>query len=125
MRQKKVIRYSEAFKHQVVKEIEDGDISIGSLQKKYGIGGSYTIQSWLIKFGKLHSLPKVVRVETPDEKQRLKVLEEENRRLKEALIDSQVGKVFAEAEFKVLCEEFNISIEQAKKLVKKKRKTKQ
>jgi transposase len=124
MKKQKVIRYSEAFKHQVVDEIEKGDSSLHSIQKKYGIGGSYTIQTWLIKFGKLHSLPKLIRVETPDEKQRLKALEEELSKLKEALIDSQVGKVFAEAQFKVLCEELNVSPEQARKLVKKKRSTK-
>ena len=41
MKQKKVIRYSEAFKRQVVDEIEKGDSSLHSIQKKYGIGGSY------------------------------------------------------------------------------------
>ena len=77
-----------------------------------------------MNFGKLHSLPKLVRVETPDEKRKLKLLEEENRKLKEALIDSQIGKVYAQSKFEVLCEQFNISKEEAEKLIKKKRKTK-
>ena len=124
MKQRKVIRYSEAFKQQVVDEIESGDTSIHSVQRKYGIGGAHTIQTWLINFGKLHSLPKLVRVETPDEKRKLKLLEEENRKLKEALIDSQIGKVYAQSKFEVLCEQFNISKEEAEKLIKKKRKTK-
>lgn len=124
MKQRKVIRYSEAFKHQVVDEVESGDASILSVQRKYGIGGAQTIQTWLIKFGKLHSLPKLVRVETPDEKRELKILEEENRKLKEALIDAQIGKVYAQSKFKVLCEQFNISKTEAEKLIKKKRKTK-
>lgn len=124
MKQRKVIRYSEAFKQQVVTEVESGDASILSVQRKYGIGGAQTIQTWLIKFGKLHSLPKLVRVETPDEKRELKILEEENRQLKEALIDAQIGKVYAQSKFKVLCEQFNISKAEAEKLIKKKRKTK-
>lgn len=124
MKQRKVIRYSEAFKHQVVDEVESGDASILSVQRKYGIGGAQTIQTWLIKFGKLHSLPKLVRVETPDEKRELKILEEENRKLKEALIDAQIGKVYAQSKFEVLCEQFNISKTEAEKLIKKKRKTK-
>jgi transposase-like protein len=53
MKQRRVIRYSEAFKQQVVDEIESGDASILSVQRKYGIGGAQTIQTWLIKFGKL------------------------------------------------------------------------
>lgn len=124
MKRRKVIRYSEAFKHQVVDEVESGDASILSVQRKYGIGGAQTIQTWLIKFGKLHSLPKLVRVETPDEKRELKILEEENRKLKEALIDAQIGKVYAQSKFEVLCEQFNISKTEAEKLIKKKRKTK-
>ena len=124
MKQRKVFRYSEAFKHQVVAEIEIEGASILSIQKKYGIGGSNTIQSWLIKFGKLHSLPKMIRVETPDEKQRIKSLEEELGKLKDALIDSQIGKVYAQSKFEVLCEQFDISKEEAEKLIKKKLKTK-
>jgi transposase len=124
MKQRKVFRYSEAFKHQVVDEIEIEGASILSIQKKYGIGGSNTIQSWLVKFGKLQSLPKMIRVETPDEKHRIKALEGELRKLKEALIDSQIDKVYAQSKFSVLCEEFNISEAEAENLIKKKPKTK-
>ena len=34
-----VIRYSEAFKHQVIKEVEEGHCSCEQARKKYGIKG--------------------------------------------------------------------------------------
>ena len=48
-----VYRYSEAFKHQVVRELESGSIpSITAAQKKYGITGTVTIKSWLKRYGR-------------------------------------------------------------------------
>lgn len=90
------IRYSIGFKRQLVKEVEAGE-SIFSLQKRYGIKGGQTIQNWLRKFGKDHLLNKVVRVETMEEKDRLKLLEEEVRKLKLALADSLLAQRSLEA----------------------------
>jgi|AMFO01.1.fsa_nt_gi Transposase and inactivated derivatives len=44
------VRYSEAFKVQVVREYEQG-ASISSLRRKYGIGGSMTIKRWIERYG--------------------------------------------------------------------------
>ena len=52
---RKVIRYSNSFRRQVVEEVEGG-MSIHALQKRYGIKGGVTIQNWLRKFGKTHLL---------------------------------------------------------------------
>jgi transposase-like protein len=40
------IRYSEAFKMQIVRELERGSINIEQIRRKYGIGGCSTIQRW-------------------------------------------------------------------------------
>lgn len=86
------IRYSISFKQMLVNELEEEGCSIGYLQRKYSIRGAATIQKWVKHFGKHHLLNKNLRVETMDEKDRLKQLEEENKRLKLALADAFMAK---------------------------------
>ena len=88
---KTTVRYSLSFKQQVVKEVESGE-SIEALKRRYGIKGGQTIQKWIRKFGKDHLLNKIVRVETLDEKDRIKSLEEEVKKLKLALADSLLAQ---------------------------------
>lgn len=85
--QKEWIRYSEAFKQKVINEIEEGKHSIGEARKIYDIKGYGTIYEWIKKYGKNHLIGKVVRIEMKGEKDRLKELEKENKRLKEAMSD--------------------------------------
>lgn len=85
-------RYSNSFKQQVVREIEEGVCSIASIRRKYGIKGGYTIQKWLLKFGKNHLLNQVIRIETMEEKDRIKQLEAEVKKLKLALADSLLAQ---------------------------------
>ena len=87
-------RYSEPFKLHVVTEIESGQLTIGSARRRYGIKGGETIQKWLRRYGKNHLLGKVVRVERPEEKDRIKELEAKVRELESALAQSQI-KLFA------------------------------
>lgn len=88
------IRYSESFKLHVVSEIESGDLTIEGARRRYGIKGGATVQKWLRRYGKNHLLGKVVRVERPEEKDRVKELEAKVRELESALAQSQV-KLFA------------------------------
>ena len=70
-------RYSEAFKQQVVSEIDSGRYTIAEAKRAYGIKGGGTVQNWARKMGNLGVLTKTVRVEKPDEKDRIKALEAE------------------------------------------------
>lgn len=79
---KKIYRYSDCFKQSVVAEIEKNGLSIEEARRRYGIGGSETIQKWLVRFGKNHLLSKVVRVETKEERDELHRLREELKALK-------------------------------------------
>lgn len=88
------VRYSESFKLHVISEIESGHLTIYGARRRYGIRGGETIQKWLRSYGKNHLLGKVLRVESPEEKDRLKELEEKVRELESALAHSQV-KLFA------------------------------
>lgn len=85
---KTVIRYSISFKQKVVREIEEEGLSLSEASRRYGIKGGETIQNWLRKFGKNHLISKIVRVEMKGEKDRLKELEVELKRVKLALADA-------------------------------------
>lgn len=114
-RKNAAIRYSEAFKHQVINEVESGSSSIEEVRKKYGIGGKTSIQYWMKRLGKLESLPKIIRVEKPDEKAKLKDLERQIRELKNALAETQVRCVIAESRFEIVCEDQGLDPETVKK----------
>ena len=45
------IRYSEAFKMEVVRELESKDLPFAEVQRKYGIKGCDTVQGWVLKYG--------------------------------------------------------------------------
>jgi transposase-like protein len=86
--QRTVVRYSISFKQKVVKEIEEEGLSYTEVRRRYGIKGADTVQRWLGQLGKNHLIQKVVRVEMKDEKDRVKELEAEVKKLKAALADS-------------------------------------
>ena len=85
---KTVIRYSISFKQKVVREIEEEGLNLSEASRRYGIKGGQTIQNWLRKFGKNHLISKIVRVEMKGEKDRLKELEAELKKVKVALADA-------------------------------------
>ena len=115
LQKSQVIRYSEAFKEQVIRELEQGDLNPNQLSKKYGIKGVNTVQYWLRRRGKLNLLPKLIRVEKPDEKDKVKELEKQIRQLKEALADTQVRYLIAETQLEIVCKQQGLDPEEVKK----------
>lgn len=118
-----VLRYSEGFKIQVVRELESGKLSsIGEANRRYGITGATTVNSWLKKYGRECDLPRVIRVEKPDERDQLKELRAENDRLKRALADEHLRASLNASWLEVACAEFGVSdIEAFKKKLDGKR----
>jgi len=112
-----IIRYSEAFKRQVVDELERGEVpSMASAREKYGIKGSSTVHGWVRKYGREHLLPRKVRIEMPDEKSEVKKLKRRIRELEAALADTKVKEVLNQAYFELICEEYGIQdVERYKK----------
>jgi len=111
-----VIRYSEAFKMQVVEDVEKGRYrSAGEAGKAYGIGGGQTVSRWLREYGKQHLLRKVIRVEKPDEPGEMRRLKERIRKLEEALADVHMDHSLEKAYFKLLCEKTKTDGEAFKK----------
>lgn len=78
-------RYSDVFRRKVVAEIEAGDLSISQAQRLYDIGGNTTIQRWMQQLGKGHLITKRVRIQMPDELEKLKQLEADKKELESAL----------------------------------------
>ena len=103
---REVRRYSQSFIHHVVEEVESGQLTASAAGRRYGIGGAATVSSWLRKYGKQHLLAKVVRVEHPEERDRLKALEARNRELESALADSQVKLLALESLLEVAEEHY-------------------
>lgn len=103
-----VLRYSISFKQKVVKALEEGS-SFGHLTRKYGLGNS-TLSNWVFQFGKNHLLTKIVRVETMNERDRLKQLEAENKKLKIALADAYMAKDCLETVISMANEEYKTDL---------------
>ena len=100
---KSIQRYSLSFKQQIVREIEENGLEVQAVRRRYGIKGGSTVQGWIRKFGKNHLLNQVVRVETMEEKDRVKELEGEIKKLKIALADS----LLAQRSLEVVIDEAN------------------
>jgi len=45
------IRYSEAFKMQVVREVEREGLTCNHVRRKYGLEGRRTVPGWVRKYG--------------------------------------------------------------------------
>ena len=100
-----VIRYSEAFKLQVVREIEEGKhSSCYAAMERYGIRGQKTVYNWVRRYGKTHLLRKVVRVETPAERDELKKMKMRVRELERALVDAHLDLRLERAWLELACE---------------------
>lgn len=117
MKQRKIIRYSEAFKLEVLNQIDRGDLSIEDARRKFGIRGCSTVQSWAMKYGRFGVIPKRVRVEKPDEADQIKALKTQIKQLKAALADSVLDKTIAESTLEVICEQQGWDVEKVKKKV--------
>ena len=101
---KRVMRYSEAFKQQVVDELEAGRFgSSHEASQAYGVDQA-SVKRWAKQYGKAHLLRKVVRVEKQDEPGEIKRLKERVRSLEAALADSVMDQALDQSFFEILCE---------------------
>ena len=99
------IKYSEAFKQQVLRDLEDGKFeSHSAAMRAYGIRGGDTITKWMKKYGKEHLLGKVIKVQKPKELNEVKELRKRNRELESALADAHLKQRFDEAYLSIACE---------------------
>jgi transposase-like protein len=113
------LRYSEAFKLQVIGQIESGRFEcVEHARQAYGIGGTQTVHQWLRKYGRNDLQGRIIRVEKPGERDQIKALKARIRQLEGAVADSKVQEVLARAYFEIVCEEFGVEdVEALKKSI--------
>src|ERR1700690_2521722 len=110
----RIIRYSHAFKMQVVREVESGQSCAFAVQRKYGVRGCGTVMRWVRQFGS-GRYGKIIRVEKADEVNEAGQLRNQLRRVKEALADTHMELALEQAFLAVACEELDQSLEGFKK----------
>lgn len=100
-----VRRYSEAFRKTVVKEYEAGE-SVEELRRRYGIGGTTTVQRWVKKYGMAGLRHEVVVMQRADEQKREKQLEARIKELEAALSQLTLDKLMLETTLEVASERY-------------------
>jgi len=116
MQQKIVKRYSVCFKRQVVEDMESGRFdTMGEAQQHYGVTGNGTVQRWLRQYGKNHLVPKVIRVQKPNEKDQIRQLKKQVAELKHALGETQAENVVNRQFLKIACEDLGCDVDTFKK----------
>ena len=91
-------QYTEAFKLQVVRDIERGKTTMSEVARKYGINGAQTILRWLKRYGKgIVTDGRLVKSAKNMEPERLAFLEQRNRELEQAIARLTIEKVALEA----------------------------
>jgi transposase len=99
------IRYSEAFKLQVVRDLEQGRFeNVGAAGRAYGVNGAVTVATWVRRYGKEHLLNKVIRVMKADEQTEVKALRKRVRELERALADAHIDLKLEAAYVELACE---------------------
>jgi transposase-like protein len=120
-----VKRYSESFKLKVLTELEQGKYTKSEVQQVYGIGAG-TIYCWIRKYDKSHLLNKYVRIETMNEKDKIKELEKRISELKELLIDKDLKLFVNDMYLETISEQLGYKdVEELKKKFESKRSSKQ
>jgi transposase-like protein len=101
------IRYSEAFKMAVVHEVEEQDLPIEQVRRKYGIHSHRTILLWVRRYGN-GTRVKIIRVETPEQIDEMKRLKERVKRLEALLADASIDLAIERAYTQIACERAGI-----------------
>src|SRR5215472_12199632 len=98
------IRYSEAFKMAVVREVEAQELPFEEVRRKYGIRSGATVAAWVRRYGN-GSRGVRIRVEKPEEIDQREELKRRVRALERALADANIELVLERAYTQIACED--------------------
>lgn len=116
MRTRQTIRYGEAFKRQVVAQIETGKFSNATqAMQAYGIAGAQTVKHWLRKYGREDLIPRQIRIVTMQERSELGDLKKRVHALEKALADAYMSGLLKESFLQMACEQLGTDAESFKK----------
>ncbi|WDE95893.1 transposase [Lentisphaera profundi] len=103
---KDTIRYSESFKQKVVSELSKGKFpSPHEASKAYGIAGSSTVRAWVKKYGRTDLLPRVIRVESENDRNEVEDLKRKIKELEKTVTELAVSEVMHKAYFDIVCDQ--------------------
>ena len=101
---KVVLRYSEAFKLQVIRELETGRFgSPSEAGRAYGVRGPATVAYWVRRYSKAHLLGKVIHVMKADEQTEVKALRQRVRELERSLANAHIDLALESAYVELAC----------------------
>lgn len=116
MKRKPVIRYGEAFKRQVVDQIERGEFTgVFQASRCYGIKGSATVSRWVRRYGNEKLLPKQIKIMSRKEIDETLELKKRVRELERALAQTQMLSLLNESYLEIACERMGTEPESFKK----------
>jgi transposase-like protein len=116
MKPKDEVRYSEAFKQQVISELEAGKFSgPHAAARAYGIKGTRTITGWLRRYARSDLMPRRVTITTMHEQDEKKALQKRVRELERALADTHMKGLLGDAYLEIACERMGIDVTEFKK----------
>lgn len=109
--------YSYGFKIQVVQEIERGEASTTSAQRKYGIQSRSTIMNWLRKYGSFDwcnqtpsHMPKSPEQKLMELEQKVRLLEKQKNHLEKQLEQSDKKSILFDMMIELAEKEYKIDI---------------
>jgi transposase len=109
MESKSVIRYSESFKLQILREIEEGKFeNCHAAAQAYGIRGTATVQRWVSTYGREHLKKRLIRVETTKDRDERERLKKRLRELESALSDATLDLRLEREYVKLACQQAGI-----------------
>jgi len=116
MRERVLYRYSECFKREVMESLESGRcVSVRAAQLHFGVKGADTIGRWLKRLGRQDLKTRVVRVEKPDEADRMRELQKQIAKLERALGQTQAENLLNAELLKTACRRLGEDVEGFKK----------
>lgn len=98
----------------LVREIEQRDLPLEEVRRRFGIRGATTVLNWVRKYGN-GSRGKRIRVERPEEISELQRLRERVRRLEVALADANIDAALERAYTELACERAGLDVAEFKK----------
>lgn len=109
-------RYGEAFKRQVVDQIESGKFNGAfAASQAYGIKGSMTVNGWLRRYGREELIAKEITITTVSERDEKKQLKKRVSQLEKALADAHMKGLLNESYLEIACEDLDMDVEVFKK----------
>ena len=116
LRERKKITVSP-FKLNLIKEYEESQCSLSSLQRKYGIQGSHTLKRWIEKYGNFdlsYQIPAHMNPTKDQEilalKEDIRLLERQKKRLEKEVEQADKKVILFDMMIDVAEEELNIPI---------------